>query len=92
MGRNRKILTALGETVEDHPQTSVNANYAVFHDRLETEAAEWDGWDDECQRCQDELGAWQVKSEDVYRLAAGRTTGDPPELFAQLVDALRALP
>ncbi len=91
-GRNRKILTALRAKVEDQPQTSVNAQYAVFHDRLETEAADWDGWDEECQRCQDELGAWQVKSEDVYRLAAGRASSDPPEVFARLVKALRTLP
>jgi putative ATP-dependent endonuclease of the OLD family len=88
---NRKILTALGATVQDHPQTSVNAHYAVFHDRLETEAAKWDSWDEQCQRCQQELGAWQVKSEDVYRLAAGRAPSDPPQVFSRLVEALRAL-
>ena len=91
VGRNRKILTVLGATVDDHPPTSVNTHYAVFNDRLETEAAEWDGWDVQCDRCQDELGAWQVKSEDVYRLAAVRVTSDPPEVFLRLVEALRVL-
>src|SRR5581483_8739520 len=77
---NRKIITALGGTVEDWPQTSVNARYAVFGDRLETEVANWAGWLDECNHCQDELGAWQTKSEDVYRLAASRLSSDPPGL------------
>jgi putative ATP-dependent endonuclease of the OLD family len=89
--RNRKILAAMGATVEDRPLTSVGPDYAVFHDRLETEATEWDGWDEECQQCREELGAWQVKSEDVYRLAAGRATNDPPQVFSQLLTALRAL-
>jgi putative ATP-dependent endonuclease of OLD family len=88
---NKKILIALGAAAEDHPQTSVNGHYAVFHDRLETEAAAWDGWSEECQRCQHELGAWKVQSEDVYRLAAGRAPSDPPEVFSRLVETLRAL-
>ncbi len=88
---NRRLLGFLGTDVEDWPQTSISTRFAVLGDQLETELANWAGWLDECAACQEELGAWRVKSEEVYRLAAGRLATDPPEVFARLIDALRLL-
>jgi putative ATP-dependent endonuclease of the OLD family len=88
---NRRLLGLLGADVEDWPQTSISKRYAIFGDRLEADLANWAGWLDECGACQEELGAWRAKSEDVYRLAASRLATDPPEVFAQLISALRLL-
>lgn len=87
---NRTLLGALGATPQDHPPTLVDTHYAVFHDNLEAEIANWDGYAEQCDRHKRELGDWRGKSEDVYRFAAATTAADPPEVFGSIIATVRA--
>jgi hypothetical protein len=88
---NRTLLRLLGAEEEDQPETSVHATYAVFRDRLEAEALAWGACAEALTRCETELGDWRRKSDDVYRMAAGTADGDPPRIFTDVIDALRAM-
>jgi len=88
---NRQILDALGVEVVDHPSTTIAEAYAVFHDTLEAEAAQWQGYSDELHGRREEIGDWRGKSEDGYRLAAARLAAEPPEAFLLLLQHVRSL-
>jgi hypothetical protein len=88
---NRQVLDALGVDIVDDPRTTIAATYAVFHDTLEAEAAQWQGYAGELLRRQEELGDWRGKSEDGYRLAAASLAADPPEAFVSLLQRVRSL-
>jgi len=87
---NRQLLGALGAPVQDHPDTTVGADYAVFRDQLETEASAWDGYPEQLERSKAELADWRGKSEDAYRHAAAATASAPPEVFTEILRAVRA--
>ena len=80
----------IGAAEEDQPETSVNGTYAVFADRLEAEVLAWGACAEALTRCEAELGDWRRKSDDVYRMAAATADGDPPRIFTDLIDAVRA--
>jgi hypothetical protein len=87
---NRMLLRLIGAAEEDQPETSVNGTYAVFADRLEAEVLAWGACAEALTRCEAELGDWRRKSDDVYRMAAATADGDPPRIFTDLIDAVRA--
>jgi hypothetical protein len=88
---NRKLLQILGATPEDNPRTTVAAAYAVFSDHLESEASLWPGYIEELDRCKVQLADWRGKSDDAYRHAAAGTVSDPPEVFTNVIRAIRGL-
>jgi hypothetical protein len=87
---NHKLLHGLGATPQDHPPTSVEAHYAVFHENLESEAETWDGYPERRDVCKSDLGDWRGKSEDAYRFAAATTAADPPDVFASIIAGVSA--
>jgi putative ATP-dependent endonuclease of the OLD family len=88
---NRLLFAALGAPLDDQPDTTVSTNFAVFRDNLEDEATHWEGYQLELDRCRADLSDWRGKSEDAYRLAAASTPADPPSVFVEIIDAVRAL-
>jgi hypothetical protein len=77
--------------VVNQPATDATSTDAVSYDVLEAEAIRWEGYADELQRRQEELGDWRGKSEDGYRLAAAVVDAEPPELFLSILEQVRAL-
>jgi hypothetical protein len=88
---NELILKTLGADPVPKPDTVVTENFAVFADRLETEATAWPGFDEAVTKAAEEYGDWRAKSDDAYRHAASTVEADPPQVFADLLDRVRDL-
>lgn len=90
-GQNRQILSALGASPEDQPKSQVHGRFAVLRDSLEAEFNSWPQFTERLTELQAQDGDWRGKSEDAYRQAAADAPGDPPRLFAELLQAVLRL-
>jgi putative ATP-dependent endonuclease of the OLD family len=88
---NEKLLRGLGATPQAYPPTHVEEKFASFHDDLEAETSSWDGYSQQQDVVRAELGDWRDKSEDVNRSAAAATPAEPPKVFTDIIQNLRAL-
>jgi hypothetical protein len=88
---NKLVLAALGATAQELPLTTAADSYAVFEDTLETELEAWDGFSGCVEHIVAELGDFRAKSEDAYRRAASEMPTEPPQRFADLLDAALAI-
>jgi hypothetical protein len=88
---NLVILTALAVPAEAWPETTVSAGLTLSSDLLETELTSWTGFDDALDAAEKTLEEYREKSDDAYRLAAARTVEDPPQVFADMLDAILEL-
>jgi hypothetical protein len=83
---NRKLLTYLGGTPEDFPQTAMGTGYAVFHETLETYLEqEWPEWTTAKKQLVMDGAGSDKKHEETYRQAALNADGHPPHLLASVV-------
>lgn len=88
---NALVLRTLGAQGVEEPPTKVHTTHAVFADTLETELAAWPGFQAAVERFKDEQGDFRDKPDDAYRHAAATVEAEPPAVFTELLDRVKAL-
>jgi hypothetical protein len=88
---NRLVLRTLGVAEDETPPTQVQAAFAVFADRLETELQSWPGFMEAVDSFKDEHGDFRDKPDDGYRHAAATVPTNPPHVFVELMKQVEAL-
>jgi putative ATP-dependent endonuclease of OLD family len=88
---NRSLLRYFGATEEDWPSTRTYSRYAVFEDCLETELTkEWPAWSERVNELVRSGTGFLEKNRATYRHAAATATGKAPDVFREILAAVRA--
>jgi predicted ATP-dependent endonuclease of OLD family len=88
---NRQTLAALGGPDVEFPKTTVERQYAVFKDELETEYAAWTDFTKTLANLRATTQDPREKSDDLYRQAAQSAKGPLPEPWLSLSNAMLGL-
>lgn len=88
---NALVLRTLGVQGVEEPPTEVHVTHAVFADTLETELAAWPGFEAAVEGFKKEQGDFREKPDDAYRHAAATVDTEPPAVFMDLLDRVKAL-
>jgi putative ATP-dependent endonuclease of OLD family len=91
-GNNRTILRYLGATEEDWPSTGAYARYAVFEDCLEAELDQgWPAWRSRVLELVNSGAGFLDKNRATYRHATATTTDKAPDVFQEILAAVRIM-
>ena len=89
---NREILRFLGANEDDWPPTGAYAGYAVFEVDLEAELrANWPAWDESRRGLVTSGIGFPGKHAPTYRRATINATDKAPDVFQEILAAVRTL-